>query len=67
MNYRVSETTAIQPYKTPLQSNIMLEYNRPQTLGNFVTWYEKLSFGAHKCKGGGIAGPNVCGNHDSMW
>ena len=43
----------------------MLEYKRPQTLGNFFTCYKKLSFGAHECKSEGISGPNVCGNHGS--
>ena len=50
-----------------LQSSVMLAYKRPQTVGNFVTCYKKLSFGPHEGKDGGISGPCVkcalCGNH----
>ena len=52
-----------------LQSNVMLAYKRPQTLGNFVTRYKKLSFGLLEGKDGGISGPcgkcALCGNHGS--
>ena len=52
-----------------LQSSIMLAYKRLQTLGNFVTCYEKISLGPLEGKDGGISGPCVkcalCGNHGS--
>ena len=52
-----------------LQSSVMLAYKRPQTLGNFVTCYKKLSFGPLESKDGGISGPcgkcALCGNHGS--
>ena len=52
-----------------LQSNVMLAYKRPQTLGNFVARYKKLSFGPLEGKDGGISGPcgkcALCGNHGS--
>ena len=52
-----------------LQSNVMLAYKRPKTLGNFVTCYKKLLFSPHKGKDGGISGPcGKCalgGNHGS--
>ena len=52
-----------------LQSSVMLAYKRSQTLGNFVTCYKKLSFGALEGKNGGICGPYgkcaLCGNHGS--
>ena len=47
----------------------MLAYKRPQTLGNFVARYKKLSFGPLEGKDGGISGPcgkcALCGNHGS--
>ena len=47
----------------------MLAYKRPQTLGNFVTCYKKLSFGSHEGWDGGISGPcgkcALYGNHGS--
>ena len=33
-----------------IQSNVMLAYKRPQTLGNFVTCYKKLSFSPNEGK-----------------
>ena len=33
-----------------LQSNVMLACKRSQTLGSFVTYYKKLSFGPHEGK-----------------
>ena len=52
-----------------LQSNVMLAYKRPQTLGNFVARYKKLAFGPLESKDGGISGPcgkcALCGNHGS--
>ena len=52
-----------------LPSNVMLAYKRPQTLGNFVARYKKLSFGPLEGKDGGISGPcgkcALCGNHGS--
>ena len=52
-----------------LQSSVMLAYKRPQTLGNYVTCYKKLSFGPLEGKDGGISGPcgkcSLCGNHGS--
>ena len=52
-----------------LQSSVMLAYQRPQTLGNFVACYKKLSFGPLEGKDGGISGPcgkcALCGNHGS--
>ena len=55
--------------KNCLQSNVMLAYQRPQTLGNFVTCYRKLLFGPHEGNDGGISGPcskcALCGNHDA--
>ena len=52
-----------------LQPNVMLAYKRPQTLGNFVTCYKKLSFNPHEGKDRGISGPcgkcALCGNHGS--
>ena len=52
-----------------LQSNVMLAYKCPQTLGNFVARYKKLSFGPLEGKDGGIFGPcgkcALCGNHGS--
>ena len=52
-----------------LQSNVMLAYKRPQTLGNFVAHYKKLAFGPLEGKDGGISGPcgkcALCGNHGS--
>ena len=52
-----------------LHSNVMLAYKRPQTLGNFVARYKKLSFGPLEGKDGSISGPcgkcALCGNHNS--
>ena len=52
-----------------LQSSVMLAYKRPQTVGNFVTCYKKLSFGPLESKDGGISEPcgkcALCGNHGS--
>ena len=52
-----------------LQPSVMLAYKRPQTLGNFVTCYKKLSFGSLEGKNGSISGPcgkcAPCGNHGS--
>ena len=56
-----------------LQPSVMLAYKRPQTLGNFVTCYKKLSFGPFESKDGGTSGPcGKCalydnhGSHNSM-
>ena len=52
-----------------LQSNVMLAYKHPQTLGNFVARYKKLSFGPLEGKDGSISGPcgkcALWGNHGS--
>ena len=40
-----------------LQSSVMLAYKRPQTLGNLVTCYKKLSFGPVEGKDGAYLGP----------
>ena len=52
-----------------LQSSVIVAHQRPQTLGNFVNCYKKLSFGPLVGKDAGISGPcgkcALCGNHRS--
>ena len=71
MGYPVSKTTATQPDGKRLQSRVMLAYKRPQTLGNFVPCYKKLSFGPLEGKNGGISWLcckcALCGYHGSHY